>query len=155
MLWMVVAKGEVGTAQYPVGQSNPRITQYHADTNIHGYDDKASWCSSFVNWCLGQAGIAGTHSALARSWLDWGEALASPVAGCVAVLYREDPCSWKGHVGFYLRHDGSHVYLLGGNQLGQVREHFYPVGSVLGYRWPKPSSCVGLVVPSASLELKN
>ncbi|MFZ2329482.1 MAG: TIGR02594 family protein [Rhodoferax sp.] len=136
--WMEFARGEMGTAQFPAGQSNPRITEYHADTNIRGYDDKASWCSSFVNWCLGQAGIAGTRSALARSWLDWGEPLDVPIPGCIAVLYRDDPNSWKGHVGFYLRHDENHVYLLGGNQLEQVREHFYPIGSVLGYRWPKP-----------------
>jgi len=138
--WMVVARGEIGTIQYPIGQSNPRITEYHSDTNIHGYDDKASWCSSFVNWCLGQTGIAGTRSALARSWLDWGVELAVPIPGCIAVLYRDDPNSWKGHVGFYLRRDESYVYLLGGNQLEQVREHFYPVGSVLSYRWPKSSS---------------
>jgi hypothetical protein len=55
-------------------------------------------------------------------------------------LYRDDPSSWKGHVGFYLRHDEIYVYLLGGNQLEQVREHVYPIGSVLSYRWPKSSS---------------
>ena len=137
---MVVARGEIGAAQYPIGQSNPRITEYHADTDIRGYDDKASWCSSFVNWCLVQNGIAGTSSALARSWLEWGEELDFPIPGCIAVLYRGDPSSWKGHVGFYLRHDESYVYLLGGNQLEQVREHFYPIGSVLSYRWPKSSS---------------
>lgn len=137
--WIVIARGEIGTAQYPIGQSNPRITEYHEGTNIRGYDDKASWCSSFVNWCLGQTGISGTGSALARSWLDWGDALESPVPGCVAVLYRDDPTSWKGHVGFYLRHDETHIYLLGGNQLEQVREHFYPVESVLSYRWPNSS----------------
>ncbi len=134
--WMAIARGEIGTAQYPIGQSNPRITEYHADTNICGYDDKASWCSSFVNWCFGLAGITGTRSALARSWLDWGEELHTPTPGCVAVLYRDDPNSWKGHVGFYLRHDERFVYLLGGNQLEQVREHFYPIESVLSYRWP-------------------
>ncbi len=26
--WMEVAKGEIGTTQYPVGQSNPRISEY-------------------------------------------------------------------------------------------------------------------------------
>ena len=134
--WMAVARSEMGVAQYPAGHSNPRITEYHADTNIRGYDDKASWCASFVNWCLAQNGITGTNSALARSWLDWGEALDAPIPGCIAVLYRDDPGSWKGHVGFYLRHDEHYVYLLGGNQLEAVREHFYPVGSVLGYRWP-------------------
>lgn len=134
--WMPIAAAETGVAQYPPGHSNPRITEYHAGTNIRGYDDKASWCSSFVNWCLTQVGIAGTGSALARSWLEWGQSLTEPIPGCLVVLSRDDPASWKGHVGFYLRSDAQHIYLLGGNQLEQVREHFYPMASVLGYRWP-------------------
>ena len=137
--WLAIALGERGVATFPAGSSNPRITEYHAHTNIRGYDDKASWCSSFVNWSLAQAGIQGTASALARSWLEWGEPLDEPVVGCIAVLAREDPASWKGHVGFYLRADGEHVFLLGGNQLDQVREHFYPKASVLAYRWPARS----------------
>jgi NAD(P)H dehydrogenase (quinone) len=134
--WLPIALAEIGIAQFPAGQSNPRITQYHEGTNIRGYDDKASWCSSFVDWCFRQVGVAGTGSALARSWLEWGTPLAAPVSGCVVVLSREDPSSWKGHVGFYLRSDDEFVYLLGGNQLEAVREHFYPLASVLGYRWP-------------------
>ncbi len=127
---------------YALGASNPRITQYHEGTSIHGYDDKVNWCSSFVHWSLGQAGIVGTGSALARSWLDWGVPLAAPVPGCVVVLWREDPNSWKGHVGYYLRHDAQHIHLFGGNQLESVREHTYPVDTVLGYRWPpQPCSC--------------
>lgn len=134
--WLVVARSEVGVACYPPGSSNPRITEYHAGTNIAGYDDKASWCSSFVNWSLAQVGVTGTGSALSRSWLEWGEPLETPVVGCIAVLWREDPGSWKGHVGFFLREDAEHVHLLGGNQLEQVREHFYPRSMVIGYRWP-------------------
>ena len=58
------------------------------------------------------------------------------------MLWREEPTSWKGHVCFYLREDEEHVFLLGGNQLEQVREHFYPKKTVLAYRWPEqgPSS---------------
>jgi uncharacterized protein (TIGR02594 family) len=63
--------------------------------------------------------------------------LNMPVYGCVVVLSRDDPGGWKGHVGFYLRHDTNAVYLLGGNQLDEVRELAYPVGDVLGYRWPE------------------
>ena len=33
--------------------------------------------------------------------------------------------------------DGAEVVLLGGNQLGEVREHAYPAACVLGYRWPE------------------
>ena len=134
--WLRVAWAEVGVRSLPAGDSHPRITEYHAGTNIAGYDDKVSWCSSFVNWTLAQAGIAGTGSALARSWLAWGEPLAEPRPGCVAVLWRDDPRSWKGHVGFFLRADGDEIVLLGGNQLESVREHRYPRAQVLAYRWP-------------------
>ena len=82
--WLQVARGEQGVRCSPPGQNNPRITAYHAGTNIAGYDDKAAWCSSFVHWCLAQVGIAGTGSALARSWLSWGEALDVPRARCWA-----------------------------------------------------------------------
>lgn len=134
--WMDAAFAEIGVSTYPPGNSNPRITQYHAHTNIAGYDDKASWCSSFVNWSLAQVEMVGTGSALARSWLDWGEPLGEPVHGCIAVLSRDDPRGWKGHVGFFLRMDAQRIFLLGGNQLDQVREHFYPKANLLGYRWP-------------------
>jgi uncharacterized protein (TIGR02594 family) len=134
--WMPVAMAERGVKRFGPGESNPRIVEYNGHTSLVGYDDKISWCSSFINWCLGQAGIHGTGSALARSWLEWGQPLAQPVYGCVVVLTRDDPESWKGHVGFYLRHDAESIYLFGGNQLEEVRELAYPLSSVLAYRWP-------------------
>lgn len=138
--WMKIAEAEIGVRTFPVGLSNPRIVEYHAHTNIRGYDDKASWCSSFVNWSLVQVGIPGTGSALARSWLEWGEPLEQPAQGCIAVLSREEPNGWKGHVGFFLRFEAERIYLLGGNQLEEVREHFYPRATVLGYRWPSENA---------------
>lgn len=134
--WLAVAAGERGVAPFPQGSCNPRITAYHHGTSIHGYDDNVNWCSTFVHWALAQVGVRGTGSALARSWLDWGEALPRPQVGCITVIWREDPCSWKGHVGFYLREDAGQLLLLGGNQQGEVREHGYPKDSVLGHRWP-------------------
>jgi uncharacterized protein (TIGR02594 family) len=134
--WMDVAFEERGTRRFPAGQTNLRIVEYNSYTNLRGYDDKISWCSSFVNWCLAQLGITGTGSALARSWLEWGIPLERPVPGCIAVLTRDDPNSWKGHVGFFLRIEGDFVFLFGGNQLEEVREHSYPLTSVLSYRWP-------------------
>ncbi len=134
--WMTVARAEIGVASLVPGQSNPRITEYHGHTNIRGYDDKASWCSSFVNWCLFQVGIAGTGSALARSWLDWGQALDEPRQGCIVVLRRGDPQGWTGHVGFFVSADAQYLHLLGGNQLDAVRVHTYERESLLGYRWP-------------------
>jgi uncharacterized protein (TIGR02594 family) len=134
--WLPVARAEIGVRSFAAGSSNPRIGEYHANTNIAGYDDKANWCSSFVQWTLARVGIAGTGSALARSWLAWGDPLDEPCVGCIAVLWRDDPQGWKGHVGFFLRLDGDDVVLLGGNQLEAVRVHRYPRGQVLGWRWP-------------------
>ncbi|MEQ5839516.1 TIGR02594 family protein [Paraburkholderia acidicola] len=135
--WMRVAMAEHGVRRFPVGETNPRIVEYNNQTNLAGYDDKVSWCSSFANWCMAGAGVRGTGSAVARSWLDWGIALEQPVYGCIVVLSRDDPASWKGHVGFYLRHDAEDIFLFGGNQLDEVRELAYPVASVLSYRWPQ------------------
>jgi len=134
--WLEAARAEAGVRTYPPGECNPRISEYHIGTNISGYDDKVSWCSSFVNWTLGKVGIVGTQSALARSWLEWGQPLEVPILGCVVVLWRVDPTSWKGHVGYYLRHDSQSIYLMGGNQLESVREHSYALETVLSYRWP-------------------
>lgn len=66
-----------------------------------------------------------------------GAALEQPLFGCIAVLSRDDPTGWKGHVGFFLRTDAQSIFLLGGNQLDQVCEHYYPKATVLAYRWPK------------------
>jgi uncharacterized protein (TIGR02594 family) len=134
--WMTIANREIGIKTFPDGESNPRITEYHQGTNITGYDDKAAWCSSFLNWVLIKSGYSGTNSALARSWLEWGIELREPRLGCIVILEREHPSGWQGHVGFFLRVDDDRVFLLGGNQLGEVREHSYPLSSVLGYRWP-------------------
>ncbi|ALX46171.1 MULTISPECIES: TIGR02594 family protein [Burkholderia] len=134
--WMPVALAEQGVRRFGRGESNPRIVEYNGCTNLVGYDDKVSWCSSFINWCFSRVGIPGTGSALARSWLEWGRALSEPAYGCVVVLMRDRPTSWKGHVGFYLRHDEAHVYLFGGNQRGAVREHAYARSRLLAYRWP-------------------
>ena len=89
-----------------------------------------------MNWVFAELNMRGTGSALARSWLDWGQPLSQPRYGCVAVLTRGTSDGWQGHVGFFLRADAQYIYLLGGNQLEAVCENTYPIESLLGYRWP-------------------
>lgn len=138
--WLKTARDELGTKRFGQNKSNPRIETYHQGTNIEGYDDKVAWCSSFVNWVLNQNGIEGTNSALARSWLDWGNNLNTPKLGCIVVLERVDPNGWQGHVGFYigepLNSNDQDIYLIGGNQDDAVSEKCYPLSSLLSYRWP-------------------
>ena len=76
--WLVIARAEMGVCVHPSGSSHPWIGEYHEHAGISGYDDKVSWCSSFINWSLAQVGITGTGSALARSWLEWVGRWRSP-----------------------------------------------------------------------------
>ncbi|MBU5614455.1 NlpC/P60 family protein [Geomonas azotofigens] len=137
--WVKIAIGEIGQAQVEGQLHNPRILQYHAATKYGATDDETAWCSSFVNWCLKEAGIVGTKSAAATSWLHWGR-ICGPTVGAITVIYEFNrPRTRSGyHVGFWIEESRSHFKLLGGNQSRTVRISRFPksgYGSV-GYRWP-------------------
>jgi uncharacterized protein (TIGR02594 family) len=132
--WLKVAYAEIGQRRGPAGASNPRIEEYNNATTLVGYDDKISWCSSFVNWCLAQSGLEGTRSALARSWIEWGDEIKEPVLGCVAVVTRDGAESWKGHVGFFIEATDDRIILLGGNQDEEVKLKAYPNKELLALR---------------------
>ncbi|WP_183345881.1 NlpC/P60 family protein [Geomonas paludis] len=137
--WLKIAAGEIGQVQFKDNAHNPRILQYHAATLCGATDDETAWCSSFVNWCLKGAGIVGTRSAAARSWLHWGQ-ICGPILGAITVIYEfSRPCTRSGyHVGFWIEETGSHFKLLGGNQSRMVKFSNFPksgYGSV-GHRWP-------------------
>jgi uncharacterized protein (TIGR02594 family) len=142
--WLTIARGELGVREYtafrpgPKGaSSNPRIEEYQRAANGRE-DDDVPWCSSFVNWCMKQAGLPGTDRGAARSWLRWGVPLQEPRPGCVVVLWRESRESYKGHVGLYARTGQApdSVALIGGNQMNAVRVASFPSSRVLAYRWP-------------------
>jgi hypothetical protein len=70
--WMAIAMREQGQAEIKGPAANPRIIEYHAATTLRARSDETAWCSSFANWCMQQAGIPGTKSAAAISWMHWG-----------------------------------------------------------------------------------
>jgi uncharacterized protein (TIGR02594 family) len=136
--WFAIAMREMETGVDEVAgpEHNPRIVEYHQSTSLKATDDETPWCSSFVNWCMEQAGEDKTNSAMALSWLKWGEELAEPRKGCVAVFSRGN-IPTAGHVGFYVDEINERILLLGGNQSNQININSYPKSSLLGYRWPK------------------
>jgi uncharacterized protein (TIGR02594 family) len=156
-LGTVDSKGHNVHAKDSLGHivNNPRIIEYFRSTSLHTGDENASWCSAFVNWCVSQAGITGTRSAMARSWLHWhsGERLSSRhiSIGAIAVFPRP-PSATNGHVAMVwnIRPDGSYD-VLGGNQGAQhadpkhhrpgIASHVSithrPKLGALGYLWPK------------------
>jgi uncharacterized protein (TIGR02594 family) len=134
---MRIAEGELGQAEIPGAEHNPRIIEYHAMCTLKATDDETPWCSSFANWCVYHGGYVGTRRANARSWLDWGYALTQPTEGCVVVLQRGSSPT-AGHVGFFMG-DGRNgmIKLLGGNQGDRVSVAEFRRSDVLGFRWPK------------------
>lgn len=113
--------------------NNPRIVLYHASTSTGAEPDEVPWCSSFVNYCVEQAGFSGTDSKWAMSWHDesWGaDVTDTPEAGDIAVFRRRQGSARGavkgGHVGFWMDDTGNGIVLLGGNQSNRVRISTYP-----------------------------
>lgn len=132
-----IAKAELakGIAEVPGAGNNPRIVMFHKSTNHwSGTDDDVAWCSSFVNFCVEQAGLTGTDSQSARSWVEWGQDVSSdPREGDIVVFSRGAAGSTTGHVGFFVSDMGSTVKVLGGNQGDRVCYREYPKnGSLAG-----------------------
>lgn len=131
--WMDHALAELGVHEVEGTGAAARVLEYLRTTSLPpsmAATDETPWCSAFVNWCVSRAGLKGTGSAAARSWLTWGQPLAVPARGCIVVLTRDG----GGHVAFYLRSSGGRVQLLGGNQGNAVCVRAYDQSRVLGYR---------------------
>lgn len=140
--WLAIAKREIGVKEIAGPGDHPRIVEYLAATRITPalHRDETPWCAAFVTWVLESAGIASTRSAAARSYLTWGQELAEPKRGCIAVLTRPGADhAGAGHVGFYVGSSDEDVLLLGGNQMNAVCMRLYARERVLSYRWPELS----------------
>ena len=131
--WLRIAEGEVGVKELAGADDNPRIVAYHQTTTLKATEDSVPWCSSFVNWCMEQAGYKGTKSAAARSWLGYGEGCGEFIPhGSIVVMKRKG----GGHVGFKVGEDNFYVYVLGGNQADEVNVRKFAHTQVLDYRLP-------------------
>lgn len=143
--WLSLALKELraGIREIEGEGDHPRIVEYHATTG-RWEDDEVPWCSSFVNWCMEEAGVSRTGSALARSWLAWGKGISHPPVGAVCVLKRGgegqpgiEVLKAPGHVGFYMGPSSStEILLLAGNVSNAINVRPYPTSRVLSYRWP-------------------
>jgi uncharacterized protein (TIGR02594 family) len=139
-IWLQIAEQELetGVEEVPGAGDNPRILEYHSTTTLDAEKDSVPWCSSFVNWCMTEAGYQGTDSAAAISWDTWGDELplAEPRYGCIVVSRRPG----GNHVGFYLEDiNEDAISLLGGNQGDAVSIIDWWKEDVISYRWPKES----------------
>jgi uncharacterized protein (TIGR02594 family) len=138
--WMDHAWAEIGQREVAGAADNPRILAFYREVgHADATHDEVAWCAAFVGAALQRAGVAGTGSLLARSYLGWGVALETGRLGAIAVFSRGSD-SATGHVGFYLDGDDNRVFILGGNQGDAVSVTAIERGRLLGLRWPQPAA---------------
>lgn len=132
-----------GTSEIPGSKGNPAIVSFLRFIGFKTKDDQISWCSAFMHYLAAQisAEAPATKKGLARSWLTVGEEIALEDAhpGDV-VIFRRGTKSWQGHVGILVRHDGSRIWTLGGNQKNMVCISAYKTSALLGVRRLRPAS---------------
>jgi uncharacterized protein (TIGR02594 family) len=135
--WLAAAWAEFGVRELPGKADAPEILRYFRDAGDASEESEATpWCAAFAGAMLKRGGHAGTGSLLARSYLNWGEAIETPRLGAVTVLSRgDDPTT--GHVGFWLGEAEGKLFLLGGNQGDAVTVSAFDKARLLGLRWPK------------------
>lgn len=135
--WLLFAIAEQGVQEFVGDADNPRIVEYLQTTSLGvpaNENDETAWCSAFVNWCVENAGIKGSGSAWARSWLKWGQRIDTPRRGCIVVFSRGES---HGHVGFCVGESDTMIQVLGGNQeFEAVNVRSYEKSRLLGYRVP-------------------
>jgi len=134
--WMEAAWAELGQREVAGAGDNPRIVALYRDAGHPGQrHDEVAWCAAFVGASLKRAGVTGTGSLRARSYLDWGVPLASGQLGAIAVFSRGSDAA-AGPVGFFLDRDQASLFVLGGNQGDAVTVTALPKERLLGLRWP-------------------
>jgi len=134
--WLVIADGYLGVTEIPGPSSNGVILQWARDAGgwIRQFftNDDIAWCALFANACLEKAGIEGTHSLAAASFVTWGVALDAPHLGAILTFTRPG----GNHVGFYLGETETHYLVRGGNQSNSVRDAWLLKRRLTSMRWP-------------------
>ena len=133
-----IAIQEIGVKEIEGPQGhNLRIIDYAHESGFTWVnDDETPWCSIFMNWCAKKASLQRSEAANARSWQLTGQATENPEPGDVVVFWRQDPLSWKGHVGIFMGYSKNRkrIYCLGGNQGNQVSITAYDSKRLLAFR---------------------
>lgn len=139
--WLTLARSYVGIKEVPGAGSNKKIEDFFKDSGFPGYKDDTAWCAAFVGAVMARSGYPKLGSLSAKDGgRKYGKALDKPKVGCIVVMWRGNPNSWQGHIGFVtgINWQNRTIKVLGGNQNDRVSEETYPMSRVIknGYRWP-------------------
>jgi uncharacterized protein (TIGR02594 family) len=91
------------------------------------------WCARFMNMVLERSGHRGTGSDMASSFARYGQRVAGPEVGAIAVMGRRG----GGHVGVVSGIDANgNPIVVSGNHGHRVAEAVYPRGRIYAYVMP-------------------
>lgn len=105
-------------------RANPIIINFFAMTQTLPSGDTTPWCAAFMNFCLFAGDVVGTSSAASASFRTFGAETNVPAEGDI-VVFQNKQNAGLGHVGFYVRHSGSDLVVLGGNQSDGIKESVF------------------------------
>lgn len=131
-------RGELGQTEIKGSKDNPRIRWYHTFSKNIGskeHPDEVPWCSSLLNACAAMTGMKGTGSALAKSWINYGEGKTVAEAGDIVVIRRSDGGFHVCLANEYFNPASqSFFWAIGGNQSNSVNVTSYRTKDVLAIR---------------------
>ena len=116
------------------GKPNPTVLGFINDVSGKHIEINIPWCAAFVGSILKSCNVKHKGDLSARSYLKVGTKTTKPKLGDIVVFWRQNPNSWKGHVGFYIGENDHVIHVLSGNQQDSVCVHGYPKKRLLEYR---------------------
>jgi uncharacterized protein (TIGR02594 family) len=133
-----IAQAEIGVAEIPGAQHNPRIMEYAREVGFDSWynSDETPWCSMFLNWAANRAGLQRSGAGLAESWRNIGTPVIEPQPGDVVLLTSAPGNTRITHVGIFQEYnaDKTRIMVLGGNQSNKVTVTPYRSNVLIGYR---------------------
>lgn len=131
-----LARRFIGLREVPGAVHNPQIMAMLKLDQSWPEGDETPWCAAFVSYIAWLLDLPRSKSLAARSWLKVGEPIdiTEAIRGCDVVVFSRGNSPTAGHVAFFDRLDGPHVYVLGGNQSDSVSVARYPLLQVIGVR---------------------
>lgn len=137
--WLEIARAHHGEREVKGRLDNPIIVAMFADCGWDDEADETAWCAAFVGSCLKRAGYPippKTVNLMARSYLRYGQKLAAPTPGCIAVWPRGKPPSGHVNIVVAVNHEAGTVRCIGGNQSDAVTTSTHLMSKAIGWRWP-------------------
>lgn len=142
--WMDIANGELGVNEE---KNAARVREYHKKGGGVAYGEETPWCASFVNFCLTEAKVEGTRSAMARSFSSYGVDVSKELPFGAILVLKGSRGAGSGHVAFVTADKGTRIEAIGGNQTtgggkkydtgGQVTKTTFPKDWIVAVRFPK------------------